>query len=176
MHIVLTNPLLFLKGKNKNWVNWENWIRGGPFFKKIIRSKGEEREKIHNLEWWDVFCFDLLTINYHGNWYFLYICIYIYLFTNICIYLIYTTHIFIDLLAVRITVIISAVIIPIVFNTLRKIYVVWPIDLMSLRKIYVFIDKRWLFKPFSYETFVIYQFKIVTFVVSRTICSILFLL
>ena len=53
-----------------------------------------------------------------------YIYVYIYLFTNICIYLIYTTHIFIDLLAVRITVIISAVIIPIVFNTLRKIYVV----------------------------------------------------
>ena len=93
MHIVLTNLLLFLKGKNKNWVNWENWIRGGPFFKKIIRSKGEEREKIHNLEWWDVFCFDLLTINYHGNWYFLYICIYIPVYKYMYISNIYYTYI-----------------------------------------------------------------------------------
>ena len=45
---------------------------------------------------------------------------------------------------------------------------------------YVFIDKRWLFKPLSYDTsFVICQalskFDMFTFVVSRTMCFILFI-
>ena len=46
IHIVPTNSPPFLKRESENWVG-----RGErAFFKKIIRAKGEGREKIHNMQ------------------------------------------------------------------------------------------------------------------------------
>ena len=68
------SPSFFERGEWKLGQLGKLGRRGDHFFKKIVRTKREGREKIQNLyEWWDVFVFNLLAINYHGIWHCFYI-------------------------------------------------------------------------------------------------------
>ena len=84
---------------------------------------------------------------------YIYICIYIYVYIYIYIYS-YVPYMLLDHLAVCTTVVMSAV--------------VWPIIFSIYRRCMFFFDKRWFLKPFQPLS----KFSMVTFVVSNTVGSI----
>ena len=122
---------------------------GGPFSKKIHQDKsGRERENTQFVEVMGCFCFNLLTINYHGNCYCIYI-LYIHncQYINVCIYIIYVQY--------------------------QQWYDISPVII----KVFMFSLTRDSFlNHHTMKPFVICQFKMFTFVVFRTICSLLFFL
>ena len=86
IHIAPTLLHLFLKGENEKWVNWENWVGGRTNFSKTYHGKmGGERENAKFVSLMRCFCFNLHTINYHGNWYCLYFeCMFVYYINQAC--------------------------------------------------------------------------------------------
>ena len=72
--------------ENEKWVNWENWVGGRTNFSKTYYGKmGGERENTKFVSLMRCFCFNLHTINYHGNWYCLYfVCMFVYYINQAC--------------------------------------------------------------------------------------------
>ena len=128
---------LFLKGENENGVSWKNWVGGEAVSLKSRQGKRKgNRENSKTVRVIRCIYFNLLTIDYHGNWYCLhihtYIYIYIYIYRYIYIYVergrqrekerdinkYFNIYIYIYIyIVVHIIVMISAVVWPIVFNT-----------------------------------------------------------
>ena len=76
---------LFLKGENQMGELGKLCRRGDQFFKNYHGKMGGERENTKFVSLMRCFCFNLHTINYHGNWYCLYfVCMFVYYINQAC--------------------------------------------------------------------------------------------